>query len=146
VKQILVATDGSEGSDRAVDFAANLAKAYGATLLIINLRGGYGLPVALLRQFSNADGAWLGELLTSMSAEVLKSARDRAPKIGAPTIVLESRGARSHSPSLIDFAEEKHADVIVVEKQGSGRVADILLGSVPQKLLSLAACVMVVVP
>jgi len=145
VKQILVATDGSEGSDRAVDFAANLAKAYGATLLIINIRGGYGLPVALLRQFSNADGAWLGELLTSMSAEVLKSARDRALKIGAPTIVLESRGGKI-AQSIIDFAEEKHAEVIVVGKQGSGRVADILLGSVPQKLLSLAACVMVVVP
>jgi len=145
VKQILVATDGSEGSDRAVDFAANLAKTYGATLLIINIRGGYGLPVALLRQFSNADGAWLGELLTSMSAEVLKSARDRALKIGAPTIVLESREGRI-AQSIIDFAKEKHADAIVVGKQGSGRVADILLGSVPQKLLSLAACVMVVVP
>jgi nucleotide-binding universal stress UspA family protein len=145
VKQILVATDGSEGSDRAVDFAANLAKSYGATLLIINIRGGYGLPVALLRQFSNADGAWLGELLTSMSAEVLKSARDRALKIGAPTIVLESREGKI-AQSIIDFAKEKHADAIVVGKQGSGRVADILLGSVPQKLLGLAACVMVVVP
>jgi nucleotide-binding universal stress UspA family protein len=133
VKQILVATDGSEGSDRAVDFAANLAKSYGATLLIINIRGGYGLPVALLRQFSNADGAWLGELLTSMSAEVLKSARDRALKIGAPTIVLESREGKI-AQSIIDFAKEKHADAIV------------LLGSVPQKLLGLAACVMVVVP
>jgi nucleotide-binding universal stress UspA family protein len=145
VKQILVATDGSEGSDRAVDFAANLAKTCGATLLIINIRGGYGLPVALLRQFSNADGAWLGELLTSMSAEVLKSARDRALKIGAPTIVLESREGKI-AQSIIDFAKEKHADAIVVGKQGSGRVADILLGSVPQKLLSLAACVTVVVP
>jgi nucleotide-binding universal stress UspA family protein len=145
VKQILVATDGSEGSDRAVDFAANLAKTYGATLLIINIRGGYGLPVALLRQFSNADGAWLGELLTSMSAELLKSARDRALKIGAPTIVLESREGKI-AQSIIDFAKEKHADAIVVGKQGSGRVADILLGSVPQKLLSLAACVTVVVP
>jgi len=145
VKQILVATDGSEGSDRAVDFAVNLAKAYGATLLIINIRGGYGLPVALLRQFSNADGAWLGELLTSMSGEVLKSARDRALKIGAPTIVLESRGG-TIAQSVIDFAEEKQADAIVVGKQGSGHVADILLGSVPQKLLSLATCVMAVVP
>jgi nucleotide-binding universal stress UspA family protein len=145
VKQILVATDGSEGSDRAVDFAANLAKTYGATLLIINIRGGYGLPVALLRQFSNADGAWLGELLTSMSVEVLKSARDGDLEIGAPTIVLESRENKI-AQSIIDFAKEKHADVIVDGKQGSGRVADILLGSVPQKLLSLAACVMVVVP
>jgi nucleotide-binding universal stress UspA family protein len=58
VKRILVATDGSEGSNRAVDCAAGLAKKYGANLLIINVMGGYGLSVELLRQFSDTDTAW----------------------------------------------------------------------------------------
>jgi nucleotide-binding universal stress UspA family protein len=145
VKQILVATDGSEGSDRAVDFAARLAKTFEADLLIINVIGGYGLPVELLRQFSNAEGAWLEEMLTSRSAEILKSARDRAHQIGAPTIVLESRGGNV-AQAISDFAREKNADAIVVGRQGTGRVADFLLGSVPQKLLSLATCVVMVVP
>jgi len=145
VKRVLVATDGSEGADRAVEFAARLAIKYAATLLIINVTGGYGLPVELLRQFSTPDGAWLEELLTSMSAETLKAARDRAHKLGAPTIVLESRGGNI-AQSIIDFAEEKDADVIVVGKQGSGRVAGMLLGSVPQKLVNLATRVVMVVP
>jgi nucleotide-binding universal stress UspA family protein len=145
VKQILVATDGSEGSNRAVDYAAQLAKTYGANLLIINVMGGYGLPVELLRQFSNAEGAWLDEMLTSKSAEILTSARDRAHKIGAPTIVLESRGGNI-AQAIIEFAREKNADAIVVGRQGSGRVAEFLLGSVPQKLLSLSTCVVMVVP
>jgi K+-sensing histidine kinase KdpD len=75
--------------------------------------GGYGLPIELLRQFSNAEGAWLQELLTSMSAEILKSTRDRAHEIGAPTIVLESRGGNV-AQAIIDFAEEKDANAIVV--------------------------------
>jgi nucleotide-binding universal stress UspA family protein len=145
VKQILVATDGSEGSNRAVDFAAQLAKIYDARLFIINVVGGYGLPGGLLRQFSNADGAWLEEMLTSISAEILSSARDRAHKIGAPTIVLESRRGNI-AKAIIDFAREKDADAIVVGRQGSGRVAEFLLGGVPQKLLSLATCVVMVVP
>jgi nucleotide-binding universal stress UspA family protein len=145
VKQIVVATDGSEGSNRAVDFAAQLAKTYGANLLIINVVGGYGLPVELLRQFSNAEGAWLEEMLTSRSAEILTSARDRAHKIGAATIVLVSRGGNV-AQAIIEFAREKNADVIVVGRQGSGRVAEFLLGSVPQKLLGLATCVVMVVP
>jgi nucleotide-binding universal stress UspA family protein len=145
VKQILVATDGSEGSNRAVDFAAQLAKIYDARLFIINVVGGYGLPGGLLRQFSNADGAWLEEMLTSISAEILSSARDRARKIGAPTIVLESRRGNI-AKAIIDFARERDADAIVVGRQGSGRVADFLLGGVPQKLLSLATCVVMVVP
>jgi nucleotide-binding universal stress UspA family protein len=145
VKRILVATDGSEGSNRAVDFASQLAKTYGATLLIINVMGGYGLPVELMRQFSNADGAWLEEMLTSRSAEILKLARDRAHKSGTRTIILESRRGNI-APAIIDFAREKDADAIVVGRQGSGRVAEFLLGSVPQKLLSLATCVVMVVP
>jgi nucleotide-binding universal stress UspA family protein len=145
VKRILVATDGSEGSDRAVDFAAHLAKTCKASLLIINVMGGYGLPIELLRQFSNAEGAWLQELLTSMSAEILKSARDGAHKIGAPTIVLESRGGNV-AQAIIDFAEEKDANAIVVGKRGSSRVADMLLGSVARKLVNLATCVVMVVP
>ena len=78
MKRILVATDGSEGSDRAVDFAADMAKTYGADLLIINIRGGYGLSVELLRQFSNTDSAWFEEMLKTRSAEILESARERA--------------------------------------------------------------------
>ena len=101
MKRVLVAMDGSEGADRAVEFAARLAIKYAATLLIINVTGGYGLPVELLRQFSTPDGAWLEELLTSMSAETLKAARDRAHKLGALTIVLESRGGNIAQSGVI---------------------------------------------
>jgi len=42
MKRILVATDGSEGSDRAIDGAAAMAKDANADLLIVNVIGGYG--------------------------------------------------------------------------------------------------------
>jgi nucleotide-binding universal stress UspA family protein len=128
-----------------VDFAANMAKTYGADLLIINVMGGYGLSVELLQQFSNRDGAWFQELLKSTSAEILKSARDRAHRIGASTIILESRGGNV-ARAILDFAEEKDADAIVIGKRGSGRVTEMLLGSVPQKLVNLAVRVIMVVP
>ena len=41
MKQILVATDGSIGGDRAVDYAAQLAKDHGADLLIVNIIGAW---------------------------------------------------------------------------------------------------------
>ena len=52
MKRILVATDGSEGADRAVDYAARLAKADSAELLIVNVIGGYGLPDKVFRAFT----------------------------------------------------------------------------------------------
>jgi nucleotide-binding universal stress UspA family protein len=85
------------------------------------------------------------ELLMSMSASVLTSARDRAHSIGASTIVVESRDGNV-AQAIIDFAKEKDVDAIVVGKQGSGTVASILLGGTSQKLVNLAPCVVVIVP
>ena len=91
MRRILVATDGSEGADRAVDYAARWAKTDGAELLIVNIIGGYGLPDKMVRAFTHAQHAWLDELLGSLSAETLNKARDRAQSIGVTTIQLESR-------------------------------------------------------
>ena len=89
MKHILVATDGSDGGDRAIDYAAYLAKTYGADLLIVNVIGGYGLPDKVFLSFTQGQQAWLNELLTSLSAETLTKARDRARSAGVTMIRLE---------------------------------------------------------
>ena len=53
--RILVATVGSEGGDRAVDYAARRAKTDGAELLIVNVVGGYGLPDKAVRAFTRSQ-------------------------------------------------------------------------------------------
>jgi len=44
MKRILVATDGSDGANRAVDYAAHVTKHNGADLLIVNVISSDGLP------------------------------------------------------------------------------------------------------
>lgn len=145
MKRILVATDGSKGSDRAVDYAARLTKSFGADLLIVNVIGSGGLPDNVFRRFTRAQQAWLRELLESLSAEMLTKARDRARSAGASTIQLDSR-AGAVAPTILAIAEERKADMIVVGKRGAGRVSGLLLGSVSQKLVSLAPLPVTVVP
>jgi nucleotide-binding universal stress UspA family protein len=145
MKRLLVATDGSEGADRAIDYAAHRAKADGAELLVVNVIGGYGLPDKAVRAFTHAQQAWLRELLESLSAETLAKARDRARSAGIGTIELESREG-DVAQSILDIAQEKSVDAIVVGKRGAGRIAGLLLGSVSQKLVSLAPLPVTVVP
>lgn len=145
MKRIVVATDGSEGADRAIDYAARWAKNVGADLLIANVIGGYGLPDKLVRAFTRAQQVWLDELFKSLSAEILTKARDRAKAGGVATIELELRSGEV-AQALIEIAQEKGADAIVVGKRGAGRVAGLLLGSVSQKLVSLAPLPVTVVP
>jgi nucleotide-binding universal stress UspA family protein len=145
MKRILVATDGSDGADRAVDYAAHWAKSIGADLLIVSVIGGYNLPEKIFRSFTQPQQIWLKELLESMSAEVLTAARDRARNASVTMIQLESR-VGDVAPTIIDIAQENQAGLIVAGKRGTGRLAGLLLGSVSQKLVSLAPLPVTIVP
>jgi nucleotide-binding universal stress UspA family protein len=145
VKRILVATDGSDGADRAVDFAAHLAKNTGADLLIVNVIGGEGILDNVFGRITNAQQIWFKEMFASESAEILTKARNRASSIGASTIQIES-GTGNLAQTIIEIAREKKADAIVVGRRGAGRIAGLLLGSLSQKLVSLAPQPVMVVP
>jgi nucleotide-binding universal stress UspA family protein len=145
MKRILVATDGSAGAERAIDYAAQLAKRESAELLIVNVIGGYGLPDQVFSAFSHTQQNWLEELLESMSAELLTKARERVLQVGAITTQLESRRG-DVVQTIIEIAQEKRTDAIVVGKRGTGVVSGLLLGSVSQKLVSLSPLPVTVVP
>ena len=60
MRKILAATDGSRGGNRAVIAAAQLAKATGATLLIVTVGG--NISGKELRQLARSEGG-VGEAL-----------------------------------------------------------------------------------
>jgi nucleotide-binding universal stress UspA family protein len=142
---ILVATDGSEGGNRAVDYAAQTAKTEGTELLIVHVMGGYGVPDNVFRQFTHSEQAWLREQLESDSKHILNAARERARGMGVATIFLESR-AGDVANTIIEIAQEKDVETIVVGKRGLGRIAALLLGSISQKIVSLASKPVTIVP
>jgi nucleotide-binding universal stress UspA family protein len=144
-RRILVATDGSEAADRAVDYAVSLAKREGADLLIANVIGGYGLPDGVFTRLIDASQASVKEMLDSISAETLTKARERARAAGADSIQLESRMGEV-AETIIDIAKEKAINAIVVGKRGAGPLEQLLLGSVSRKLASLAPVPVIVVP
>ncbi len=78
MRTVLVATDGSEGANRALDYAVQLTKREAADLLIVNVIGGYQGPGGLFRHLSDERQAWLREELKSASATLLQQARERA--------------------------------------------------------------------
>ena len=145
MNRLLVATDGSEGATRAVRFAAGMAANYGAELLIINVVGGYGLPGTILREFSEAQNAWFDELLATNSRRILQDARNSALEVEAKIVALDSRRGEVVRV-ILDIARERDCDAIIVGKRGEGQVEAVLLGSVSQKLVSLADRVVMVVP
>lgn len=142
MQRIVVATDGSEGADRAVDVAAKLAKAFGGQLLIVTVSG--NLSGEEMRELADAVNN-IGDILEARSTQILATAKMRAQRLGLTRIELHT-GWGDPAQSIIEIAAREAADAIVLGRRGRGRLTGLLLGSVSQKVASLAHCTVVIVP
>lgn len=142
MRHIMVATDGSEGADRAVDVAAELAKAFGGKLFIVTVAG--NLSGEETRELARAERN-IGDALEGLSMQILTAAENRARRFGLTDVQLQI-GWGDAAQSIIETAAREAADAIVLGRRGRGRLTGLLLGSVSQKVASLAPCTVIVVP
>jgi nucleotide-binding universal stress UspA family protein len=142
MRYIMVATDGSSGADRAVEVAAELTRALAGDLLIATVAD--GLLAEEARRMAPIEGD-IGDVLEGLTAQTLGAAEARARHLGVSRIEVRT-GSGDVAQSLIDIAAGNSIETIVLGRRGRGQLAGLLLGSVSQKLVSLAPCVVVVVP
>jgi nucleotide-binding universal stress UspA family protein len=147
--RILVATDGSAPATRAVELAARLTKQLGGTLKIINVSSERDVPEEQMSDYTISEHSSAAEVLSALSEEKLRIAREHAAKSGAPnaeTATLLELEAGAIAETIIDAAHRDDADMIVMGKRGLSRVAGLFVGSVSQKVVSTATCAVTVVP
>ena len=142
MKRILVATDGSDGGNRALDAAVELAGATGAALNIVTIGG--NVTGADLRKLADRGGD-LSKSLQTQADKVLKQAAVRATRLGHRPAALRCEWG-DPAEAILDLARRHKADAIVLGRRGRGRLSRLLMGSVSQKVASLAPCAVVVVP
>ena len=124
---VVVGTDGSDSSLRAVDRAGYLASGPDAKVIVATA------------YFPASEDTRAADLLKDegykMSGNapiyaILREAKDRAMAAGA-TNVEERPIVGAPVDALVDLAEEVHADLLVVGNVGLSTIAGRLLGSVP---------------
>jgi ubiquinone biosynthesis protein len=129
VGRVMVATDRSETADRAVRWAANVADAYGAELLLLQV-----LPAA--------EGNGTPEVALGVAGEELRRfAEELAGPRGRARVAVDGDPAQV----ILDAIEEEQVDVVVVGNMGMSGRKQFLLGNIPNRVSHNARCTVVIV-
>lgn len=143
-QKILVPVDFSDPSQHALDYAIELAQAFQARLFLLHVieppvvggwPGGMGM------------GAAYGEVMEQMEADASRHLEDdveRGRKAG-----LTCAGEVLHgSPfqQIVEVADQKQMDLIVMGTHGHTGLKRFFLGSVAENVVRMAACPVLVTP
>jgi nucleotide-binding universal stress UspA family protein len=142
-RSIVVGTDGSETARKAVAAAVDLASAVGATLDIVSAYE----PVSSqrLREESRQapeDTQWTINPREDVEA-TLEHAKESAGNGGVDVTTFAREG--DPADAILDVAEERGADLIVVGNKGMTGAKRFLLGSVPNKVSHHAPCSVLII-
>ncbi len=144
---VVAATDGSDSSNRAVDFAAALARNCQARLVLVStatIESRFALDAGF-KTMLESEQITLGEFLQNESRMALEEAKPRAEKIRGAMVEAVVRLGEP-ADAIMALAAEYDDPLIVVGRRGRSRFAGLLLGSVSQKLVTRAPCPVLVVP
>lgn len=140
---VLVGTDGSESSYRAVDRAAGVARDTGATLLLVTAyRPMSAREVQDARDVLGDEGYKVSG--STPAEDVLRDAADRARSLGVAevqTLAVEGDPV----DALTEIGRARGVDLLVVGNRGLNSLAGRLLGSVPANITHKAACDVLIV-
>jgi nucleotide-binding universal stress UspA family protein len=140
---IVVGTDGSETAGKAVAAAIGLAREAGATLELVCAYE--PVPAQRLREEARQappDVQWTINQREEVDATLAEAAETvRAAGVEPRTYVREGDPA----DAILDVAEERGADLIVIGNKGMTGAKRFLLGSVPNKVSHHAPCSVLIV-
>ena len=138
IKKILVATDASAASNRAVSEAAYLAAVHEAELLILHVIRDMQLPAQMKKSPEiEAFETTREDILRQVAENILLEAAAKAKAEGAKK-VQTAIGSGDPATSVIGFAKRRSIDIIVIGTRGLGKVKGLFMGSVSRKIVNNA--------
>ena len=140
---IVIGTDGSETAKKAVQQATELARQVGASISLVSAYE----PVSNQRMRDEKrevpkDMEWMVNPREDVDA-TLKTAAEQIDEAGVEVQVFAREG--DPADAILDVAEERNADLIVVGNKGMTGAKRFLLGSVPNKVSHHAPCSVLII-
>ena len=136
--KILVAMhESSKSADKAVDYATRIAKDYNALLVVLYVvRTQVNLDTVTLPSHVIDFKKQAQAYLTKISEKIHKHS-DTENIVKVKTEIVASLKI---ADAIVDYAEDKHIDLIVVGPRGRSKLKSLVLGSVTSDVVRLANC------
>jgi nucleotide-binding universal stress UspA family protein len=140
---IVVGTDGSDTAKKAVGQAVDLAREIGATVHLVSAYEPVSGP-RLSEEAKEAPGdmQWMINEREDVDA-TLREAADQMREAGVEVNTYARQG--DPADAILDVAEERDADLIIVGNKGMTGAKRFLLGSVPNKVSHHAPCSVMII-
>jgi len=132
-KRILISTDGSDISNKAVTAAVNMAKALGAELFAISVKEPF--PYSAISEMQPVPPQEFFDAQERIAAERVKTAVEAATKAG---VKCHAHTVEALHPweAILDHAKTQGCDLIAMASHGRSGLSALLLGSETQKVLT----------
>lgn len=147
ITKILVGVDGSENSDRALDFALDIAEKFNAPILILNVSVSAAItavpgdPLG----YSSSSTAALGKDLMKVHDEILSKSVAHAKAVKPALSISFKLKEGDPAQEIVNTAKEGGFDVIVIGHRGLSKMQELFLGGVSEKVAHLTPCPLIIV-
>jgi nucleotide-binding universal stress UspA family protein len=142
-KHILIPTDGSELSKKAVDHGIGLAKALNAKITCVTVSAPFHIFAVEPGMVTDTPDEYK-KRIAALTAKYLKAAKDAATAAGVPCDVVQVEHEHPYE-TIIDTAKNRGCDTIVMASHGRRGVSAVVLGSETVKVLTHSNIPVVVV-
>jgi nucleotide-binding universal stress UspA family protein len=132
-KTILVPTDGSDITAKAVDTAVTLAKTFGAKLVTLAVKEPF--PYSAISEMQPIPPQEFFDAQERIAVKHLDQVKAACATAGVECVASAVEAVHPWE-AIIDFGNEQGADLIVMASHGRRGVAALLLGSETQKVLT----------
>ena len=132
-KRVLIPTDGSEITDKAVGTAVSLAKLCGASLVTLSVKEPF--PYSAISEMQPVPPQEFYDAQERIAAGRVKRVMEAAKAEG---VNCEGATVEAMHPweAILDAAKQKNCDVIVMASHGRKGMAALLIGSETNKVLT----------
>jgi nucleotide-binding universal stress UspA family protein len=132
-KRILLPTDGSDASRRAIVAGIALARGVGAEIVGLHVTPTFHIVTANSRMLEDTPDQYATDC--SQRARRVLAAVEGAAHDAGVTFRLEHASSDDPYEAIVDTAKRLHCDLIVMASHGRRGVKGLLLGSETQKVL-----------